>query len=237
MRHYYTVAEENFLKENVCKYDCVKLTDTFNKTFSTSLSVDSLRFKMSRMGLVYTTKNHVYTKEEKEWIKENYDNHTYEELAKLFNKIFKCNVTSKKLQEVCNKQLKLNKTNNAGRFLKKQTCINAMPIGTEVTGSDGYTWIKINDIPYDEKKSVNQNKLNNWILKHKYIYEQNYGVVPDKMFVIFLDQNKENFSLDNLYCVNRKIHAVMCKNRWYTCNKDNTLAALKWCELYYALQQ
>lgn len=234
MRHYFTSLEEDFLRKNVCKYDCVEITNMFNKTFNTLLNIDSIRSKMSRMELTYITKNHVYTKTEKEWIKENYDDYTYEELATLFNNVFNCNVTAEKLQEVC-RCLKIHKTNNKGRFLKKQTCINAMPIGSEITDADGYTWIKINDIPYDENISANQNKLNNWILKHKYIYEQKYGVVPDDMFVIFLDKNKENFSLDNLYCVNRKIHAVMCKNRWYTCNKDNTLAALKWCELFYAL--
>ena len=60
--------------------------------------------------------------------------------------------------------------------------------------------------------------------------------IPEGYFVIFLDNNQMNFDISNLYCVNRKIHVIMSKNKWYTNNKENTLTAIKWCELYYVLK-
>lgn len=239
MRHYYSESEIEFLRENSEKYTCVEITKVFNEIFGTSLSIGAIRIKMSNLGLKYILENgiHKYTNEEKKWLRNNFDKHSYKELAILFNEKFECNITEDKLKDVCVKQLKLSKSNNSGQFCKKQRCINLLPIGTEKIDNRGYTWIKISDIPYDEDKTQNENKLVNWILKQNYVYEQAYGNIPDNYFVIFLDGNKENFELSNLYCVNRTIHAVMCKNRWYTCNKDNTLVALKWCELFYALKE
>lgn len=76
----------------------------------------------------------------------------------------------------------------------------------------------------------------NWVQKHRYIYEQQHGEIPNDHIIIFLDGNKTNFSINNLYCISRKIHAVMNKNRWFSENPDLTLTAIKWCELFYALK-
>ena len=94
----------------------------------------------------------------------------------------------------------------------------------------------VNDVGYFEGKIDNKKYKINWMPKHKYIYEQHYGKIPEGYFVIFLDNNQMNFDISNLYCVNRKIHAIMSKNKWYTNNKENTLTAIKWCELYYVLK-
>jgi len=67
------------------------------------------------------------------------------------------------------------------------------PLLTEITDERGYVKIKISN----DKKPGNKN----WILKHTYLYEQAHGKVPKGYNVIFLDGNKNNFSLDNLAVV------------------------------------
>ena len=48
-----------------------------------------------------------------------------------------------------------------------------------------------------------KNAAGKWINKHKYLYEQAYGKVPDGHAVIFLDGDKYNFSLDNLAVITK----------------------------------
>lgn len=64
-----------------------------------------------------------------------------------------------------------------------------------------------------------------------------YGEVPDGKMVIFLDCNKENLDIGNLYCIDRKISAVLASNGWYSDNGELTLTAIKWCELFYAIER
>lgn len=51
------------------------------------------------------------------------------------------------------------------------------------------------------------------ISKHRFIYEQKYGKIGDSEVIIFLNGNKRDFSLSNLYKLQRKELVVL--NRWY----------------------
>lgn len=44
---------------------------------------------------------------------------------------------------------------------------------------------------------------NKWRMKHILIWEKEHGPVPKTHSVLFLDQNKGNFSLDNLKLVSK----------------------------------
>ena len=159
-----------------------------------------------------TSNHHHFTKEEKEFIKSIFNNcSSYNDLTTKFNEKFGLNLKSYSLSDLCCKRMKLKRNKN------------------------GYIWIKVNDIHFEGKIDNKKYKIN-WMPKHKYIYEQHYGKIPEGYFIIFLDNNQMNFDISNLYCVNRKIHAIMSKNKWYTNNKENTLTAIKWCELYYVLK-
>lgn len=75
-----------------------------------------------------------------------------------------------------------------------------------------------------------------WLPLQKKIWIDHYGKVPKGKMVIFLDGDRNNFDIDNLYCIDRKISAVMASNNWYTSSREHTLTAIKWCELYYAMK-
>ena len=80
---------------------------------------------------------------------------------------------------------------NVTSFKKGQMPKNFVDVGTERLDADGYTYVKIEN----PKK---------WILKHRKIWIDNFGDIPESHAVIFLDGNKSNFDLFNLILVHRR---------------------------------
>ena len=64
----------------------------------------------------------------------------------------------------------------------------------------------------------------------------NYGPVPDGKMICFLDCNKENLDIDNLYCIDRRVSVRLAQNGWWSTNPDITLAGIKYAELKEALK-
>lgn len=172
---------------------------------------------------------HQYTDEEKAWLVENYNKYsTLDELATAFNEIFGLNVNRSKLNDLCGKRIGLKRNGNRGKYGHGKIKPTA-PIGTEREFT-GYIWVKVSNEEY-KGMTKTQRFYKNWVQKQRLIYEQAYGEIPEGNIVVFLDGNNRNFNENNLYCVSRSIHVQMCKNRWYSSDRDLTLAAIKLCEL------
>lgn len=101
----------------------------------------------------------------------------------------------------------------ATMFKKGNIPPNYRPVGSERTTVDGYREIKVAD-------------PNKWELKHRYIYEQHYGKIPKEDIVIFLDNDKTNFDINNLKRISRKEHLYMNKNNFRFDDRDTTDAAV-----------
>lgn len=87
-----------------------------------------------------------------------------------------------------------------GRFIKGITPHNKKQIGEEfIDKASGYTYIKIAE-------------PNTWIQKQRYIYEKYNGKIPSGYSVIFLNQNKMDFRIENLILVKTK-DKLVCKNK------------------------
>ena len=85
-------------------------------------------------------------------------------------------------------------------FKKGQKPVNTAAIGEESKKSDDdYVYVKIADEDVPSRF--------NWKEKHRIIYEEYYGPVPDGHVVIFLDGDKRNFAPENLLAVPRSVHA------------------------------
>ena len=139
-----------------------------------------------------------FTEEEKQFIKDNYKGITTPELTKLFNKRF----NREEDNEVIRNYKKHNglKTGIDTRFKKNQVAHNHKPVGSEfVSKSDGYTYVKIAE-------------PNTWDLKQRVIYKQYYGDIATEDSIVFADQNKQNFDIDNLILVKRNVK-LMAKNK------------------------
>lgn len=83
--------------------------------------------------------------------------------------------------------------------------------GEEWKDFDGYVMLKTKDGP---------------VKKHRYLWEKEYGKIPDNHFLIFLDKNRENVSLDNLMLVSRKTLFRASTSKLITDNKELTKAGI-----------
>jgi hypothetical protein len=77
------------------------------------------------------------------------------------------------------------------RFKKGQLPHNTKPIGYERVDENGYVYLKVSM----EHKMV---------LKHRYVWEQANGPIPDGHNIAFRDGNRQNCDLSNLYLISRE---------------------------------
>ena len=96
---------------------------------------------------------------------------------------------------------------------------NTDPIGTEKMLADGYVWVKIDDQP-KAKKNVN------WKQKHRLVWEQHNGPIPEGSLIIFKDGNRQNFDISNLACVTRAEHARLNQGNLRKADPDLTEAGI-----------
>lgn len=168
-----------------------------------------------------------YLEEHRKFIEKNCKGITTEELAILFNERFKVNITRNQIRAY----LKNNKLKNGlgGQFKKGHIPVNKgtkgmmkpnktsfvkghipgnyRSVGSERINKEGYIEIKICD-------------PNKWALKHNFIYEKEVGKVPKGHALFFLDQNRENVSIDNLTLITRQELAFLNKELKVSDNKD-----------------
>ncbi len=183
---------------------------------------------------------HRYSEEQKKFIIDNYYGKYSKELADIFNKQFNTNITAKEIKNY-RKNHKLNSgltgrfkkghvTHNKGkkqteymskeaiektkatRFKKGNIPQNHRDIGEERISKDGYIYIKVRDGCLND----------NWELKHRYIYKQHYGEIPNGYNVMFADKNKRNFDIDNLILVSKSEDLIMNNNKLLFSNKELT---------------
>lgn len=178
---------------------------------------------------------HHYTEEEVTWLIANQDTMTRAKLTDAFNKKFGTSVSQYSISDKCNKNLKIHRSVNVTTFAN--TARKQCPIGT-IRKSQTLTYIKVKDVPV--AVGVNNNLTGYrepyWLPLQKKIYQDAHGEIGKDQFVIFLDGNTENFDLDNLYPIDRRISATMSKYGWWSKERESTLAAIKWCELYYTMK-
>ena len=74
---------------------------------------------------------------------------------------------------------------------------------------DGYE--RVNSYGYVEVRIAERV----FIGKHRLIWEQHNGPIPDGHIVIFADGDKTNFAIENLVCVSRGDHAILNKHKKY----------------------
>lgn len=242
--HKYTSKQIQFLKKHSKECTCAGLTEIFNKHFRLSMSDNQMRevcrrrgfkFKITRIPPIKLTKAEIL------FLKKNVKGRTYAELADMFNKKFKRNYNRDCINNICLKRGYSNEMpwhwlpghvpHNKG---KKGYCspgsekgwfrpghpgykMNEAPLGSERISADGYVQIKISNTAQPTSRR--------WKGKQIIIWEKKYGPVPKGYCVVFLDGNNRNFRIDNLKMVSRAEHAVMCRRRLYSKNKQITKAA------------
>lgn len=173
-----------------------------------------------------------YTAEQENWIRDNHGTvKSYAELTERFNLHFNAKRTRDQIREKCNKGLGLTGMSNCTRYGRKPK--EQLPIGS-IRKSQTGTYIKVLEVSPGTCFSGYAEPY--WLPLQKKIYQDAYGPIEPGQMICFLDGDTSNFELDNLYCIDRRISAILSKNKWWTEDKELTLAAIKWCELYYAIK-
>lgn len=79
----------------------------------------------------------------------------------------------------------------ATRFKKGQSPSNAKPLGHERVSKDGYIEISIDEV------NPHTGFPRRFVHKHRYLWEQQHGTIPDGYFLKCLDGNKQNCDPSN----------------------------------------
>lgn len=151
------------------------------------------------------------TPEQINYIKKNIKGNTLEDITKKFFRKFRIRITKEQVRSI-----KRNNKINSGvdmTFKKGQKAHNHKPIGSEF----------ITDYDYVKIKTA---EPNTWEYKHRVIYEQYYGKIPKGYSVIFLDQNKRNFDINNLKLVKDEERNLMANRKLFFNNKNLTETGL-----------
>lgn len=181
---------------------------------------------------------HYWNIEEKQFLINNVKGITLRKLTKLFNEKFNCNVSEK---SVANQKIKLNLSSGikGGQFKKGHIPANKGKkwddyVSKEKQKNSLKTCFKKGNIPHNHRKvgeerttkegyiEIKIEEPNKWQLKHRYIYEKNFGKIPDGYNVIFLDGNKKNLEISNLKLVSKAEDLIMNNNRLFTKDKELT---------------
>lgn len=95
--------------------------------------------------------------------------------------------------------------------IKKQQK-NFLPIGTERISVRGITEVKTGPLT--------------WKQKHRIIWEEVNGPLPDDCCILFANDDKTDFAIENLVCITRRELAVLNKRKFDYYDKDTKETAL-----------
>jgi hypothetical protein len=231
MRHTYTDGEILYIKFISKGRTTYEIVDMFNKNFGTDVTREQIRALMKNHDIRsdIDRKNlkifmpRLFNEVQEKFIRDNCKGINTIQLTKLFNEYFKTNFTQPQIRNYMHRYGITNGVNctfkkgsvpiNKGKkgmpshpnmiatqFKKGVKPRNWLPVGSERINTDGYVDIKIAE-------------PNKWKGKHKIIWEEHHGAIPEGHVVIFGDRNRHNFDIDNLILVSKKQLLIMNQNR------------------------
>ena len=136
--------------------------------------------------------------------------YTLDELLKVATRNYHYKITKNQLRQYLSKR---NITYKDYDINKKRDMGSKLPIFSERVKTDGMTQIKISK--------------NKWEYKQRYLYEKYHNVkLKTDEYVIFLDQDKTNFNIDNLKVISRQESALMANQGFFSKNAHVTFVGI-----------
>lgn len=201
---------------------CRDLTDEYNAFWGENRTLDTMKHHCKKLGLVQR-KNQRFTPEQDAWLIERQRQYSIHDLTQLFNQTFDIDRSEQVIKVHCNRVL--------GTRFRNDKSQEGMPIGSE-TIRGGFIWVKVSNTA-----KCSNSAYKNWKQKSHIVWEQHYGCMPPKGHtIIFLDGNRQNCDINNLYAVSGKVLREMSKKSWWRSDPEFTLTAIRWCELHYAIK-
>lgn len=210
----YTKEQLKWLESNCQNGSFRELSRQFEDAFGVPKDYKLLHATCKRHGFINPKgKNCTFTGEQREFLSKILSECSYEETTMLFNEKFETNKTRKQIETFCiNNGIKRN--------------LPPPEIGSEhVSGK--YIMVRVNN-----DKNVPEHQ--HYQMKQHVVWEKYHGKIPKGKIIVFLDGNSFNCDIENLYLTDRKVFNLLTVNKWHFENKEQKLAAIKWCELYFA---
>lgn len=179
---------------------------------------------------------HKYTEAEREFMREYVPGHSYKEIQEAFTEKFGWDISRKQVSAyIKNNNLNTGRTGcfekghipaNKGQkmspevyekikrtmFKKGDMPVNHRPVGSERITRDGYIEVKVAE-------------PNKWKLKHRCVWENENGKIPNGHAILFLDGNKLNVDISNMKLVKRSELLIMNRYDLYGADAQLTEAA------------
>lgn len=231
----YTEEHIEFLREGFKTMSIRNLTVAFNEEFSLCKSASAIGTTLLRNNITTKTLNRprtlkgnyrTFTKEQVDYIKEEYKLLGVKDLTEAFNKQFgtdkkvnqlKCLITNQGIQSgrtgcfekghaSWNKGVKGYMGANVTSFKKGHLPEGTRPVGDErICSKDGYVLVKVR-----EADSNVPGRKTRWKPKHVDVWEKVHGSVPKNHIIIFLDGDKTNCDdINNLTMISRAVNAYL----------------------------
>lgn len=255
----YTPEETEFILSRCETMTGQELTDLFNQTFSETKQRKAILNFVVRHGKhckMPTTWGCGFTKEQEDFIHKNAPTMYRKVLVAALNNTFGTDFKYNTVRSYCarhnlfapggtgkfdssrtNWQKGLSKEEFKSHYSKESF---EKMVGAMLESSKTH---KIGDIVIRHgKKYIYINEDYGLHIDHRtqeygrYLWEQAYGPIPNDFMIIYLDGDYMNCTLDNLVCIPTKYRSFLRHNSWWQSPAEIKKAALKWCELYYALK-
>ena len=223
----FTAEQDDWLRRNHSAEKLIReLTAEFNAAFGEDRSADTMKHHCRKLML--QRNNRFFSEEEDRWLSEHSRDGSYLEVAAEFNRVFGQTRAPGVIKVHCNRAL------HAG--FKNQKYSNSFPIGTEVIRC-GFVWVKVSNI-HCEKSGKLTSSVVNWRQKSHIVWEQHYGSAPPEGYtIVFFNRDTKDCRIENLYAASPRIMREMSKKKWWSTDRELTLAAIRWCELFYAMKE
>jgi len=191
-------------------------------------------------------KVHIWSAEEKEYLKEITTGHHHKEIQELINKKFNLEFTQEQIKAAIGRyKLNTGFTGQFGKqhvpankgmagvwakesektwFKKGRESLNRREVGSERVTVDGYT----------EVKTLEPNK---WRLKQQLVWEKLNGKIKKGYVLVFGDGDKSNFDINNLILVSRLQLLILNRKNLIQKDADLTRTGVIIADLYQKISK
>jgi len=226
VRFRYTLEHVDFLREHYPVMSQVALTAAFNAQFELDKSASEIKSALKNKRITCGSRKGrqkgkltSWTIEQAAWVKAAYRDMRYEDMQEPFFAEFGVHKKVGQFRSLIHNQgwvsgrdgrfqkgnVPFNKGTkgimkaNSGTFQRGNVPHNECPMGYERLSKDGYVEVKVPGI------NKHTGYDGHFILKHKYIWEQRHGDIPEGMSLTFIDGDRTNICIENLELIRRAV--------------------------------
>lgn len=183
---------------------------------------------------------HRYTKEQIEYIREISPGRERTEIRDMVNNKYGLSVTTKSIAGVMYRNNIKNRMQGYNtRFEKGQKAWNkGKPFSPEGSSKSwfkkGHTNTRApigSEHLKDNRVMIKVDHPDVWVEKHRWLWEQHYGKIPEGTAISFKDGNKENVTIENLFATTRRASTAVVRRNFPDHDPDLKVASHRLAEL------